>query len=182
MDDMLAEMQRELLILATPVYVDGMTGPLKTMLDRVIPLAEPWVELRDGHCRHPSRNSSPGTAKMALLSVSGFYELDNFDPLVCHAKAIAKNLGRQYAGSLLRPYASALPALRRNGQDVDDIYLALRQAGECLAQEGLIPRDIENRVSRHLVTRDKYIEGLNQQFREQYRAHVTEHEATRPKR
>jgi multimeric flavodoxin WrbA len=46
----------DILVFATPVYVDGMTGPLKNLLDRLIPLAEPFFELRDGHCRHPIRD------------------------------------------------------------------------------------------------------------------------------
>lgn len=178
MDNVLGEMCRELLVLATPVYVDGMTGPLKTMLDRIIPLAEPWIEIRDDHCRHPHREPSPGIRRIALLSVSGFYELDNFDPLVCHVKAVAKNLARQYSGSLLRPYAGALPFLKASGIDVDDVYLALRQAGEHLVIEGTIPRHIEDRVSRHLLTRDQYVEGLNKTFAAQLKAYAAEHEAT----
>ena len=38
---------------ATPVYFDGMAGPMKMLLDRLIPLTSFSFELRDGHCRHP---------------------------------------------------------------------------------------------------------------------------------
>ena len=80
----------DVLVLATPVYVDGITGPMKNLLDRIIPLAEPFFELRDGHCRHPGREGS-SSAKVVLVSNCGFWELDNFDPLLVHMQAICKN-------------------------------------------------------------------------------------------
>jgi len=45
-------------VLATPLYVDGMTGPMKNLLDRIIPGIQPFMELRDGHIRHPGRGET----------------------------------------------------------------------------------------------------------------------------
>ena len=40
-------------VFATPVYVSGPTGPLKTFIDRLlIPLGDPGLSLVNGHC-HP---------------------------------------------------------------------------------------------------------------------------------
>ena len=88
--------QSDVLALATPVYVDGMTGPMKTFLDRLIPLLKGRVELRDDHTRHIMREDVK-RGKVVLLSASGFTELDNFDPLVSHVKAVSRNLGWEYA-------------------------------------------------------------------------------------
>jgi multimeric flavodoxin WrbA len=44
--------QADILALVTPVYLDGMTGPMKSFLDRTIPLLKGRVELRDDHMRH----------------------------------------------------------------------------------------------------------------------------------
>ncbi|MFG1691625.1 NAD(P)H-dependent oxidoreductase, partial [Gemmatimonadota bacterium] len=50
--------EAEVWVLATPVFVDGISGPMKDLLDRFIPLIQPFVELRDGHCRHPLREGT----------------------------------------------------------------------------------------------------------------------------
>ena len=85
--------EANVLVLATPLYVDGMTGPLKIVVDRLIPLGDPKIEMREDHCRHPGR-SAVTDRKMVLVSNCGFWELDNFDALVGHVKAIAKKPGR----------------------------------------------------------------------------------------
>ena len=146
----------DILVLATPVYVDGMTGPLKTFLDRLIPLLMGRVEIRDGHMRHLVREGvKPG--RVALLSGSGFSELDNFDPLVAHVKAASKNLGREYAGEVLVPSAWYL-----EGSDEirDTVLEMIESAGAHLATEGRIPEDISLKI-HSMVSRDEVVEKLN---------------------
>ena len=63
-------------VFASPVYVDGVSGPMKNLIDRLIPLLHTFVELRDGHCRKPLREGVTG-GKVVLVSNSGFWELDN---------------------------------------------------------------------------------------------------------
>ncbi len=86
------------LVLATPLYVDGMTGPLKMVVDRMIPLGEPKIEYREDHCRHSGRGPL-SDRKVVLVSNCGFWEMDSFNALVTHVKAIAKNLNAAFAGA-----------------------------------------------------------------------------------
>ena len=37
--------QADVLIFASPIYCDGMTGPLKMLMDRCIPMAQPFFEM-----------------------------------------------------------------------------------------------------------------------------------------
>ncbi len=101
-------------VLATPVYVDGMAGTLTNFVDRLIPTIEPFIELRDGHCRHPLREGYKHL-NAVLVSSCGFWEMDNFAPLVVHIQAICKNASWQYAGALLRPHSPALRYMLRKG-------------------------------------------------------------------
>jgi len=129
MRSLLAEVaQSDLLVLATPVYVDGMTGPLKTFLDRMVPLLKGRFEIRDDHCRHPLREGVKA-GKLVLVSASGLTEMDNFDPLVAHVKAACKNFGREYVGAILRPYGWYIGQLQRNGFSVDSVLQAIKAAG-----------------------------------------------------
>ncbi|MBM3322296.1 flavodoxin family protein [candidate division WOR-3 bacterium] len=166
-DDMAGLLPRlaaaEVVVFATPVFVDGMNGPMKTFLDRTIPLLEPWFEEHEGHCRHPRREWLK-TRRIALVAVSGFTELDNFEPLVAHIRATTRNMGCKFAGALLRPYASSLPDLARHGVPVGEVFDAAQEAGRLLAERGSIAQPVLERVSRELVPRSLYIKLVNGSF------------------
>jgi multimeric flavodoxin WrbA len=168
-DDMrgvLAALARaDVVVYGTPLYVDGMNAQLKVVLDRSIPLLRPFFVERDGHCRHDLREGCAG-GRVALVSVSGFTELDNFDPLVAHVRAASANMGREFAGALLRPYANSLGELAQAGIPVADVYDACRAAGGQLVRDGRMSPDTLARVSRELVPRDRYIKAVNVHFRQ----------------
>lgn len=155
--------QSDLLVLATPVYVDGMTGPMKTFLDRLVPLLEGRIEIRDGHCRHPLREGVKA-GKLVLVSASGFTEMDNFDPLVAHVRAACRNMGREFAGAILRPYGWFFNRLLRKGYPVDSVLQAIRSAGVNLVEKGSIPDDLLKEISRDLVTREEVLETYNSYY------------------
>ena len=155
----------DVLVLATPVYVDGMTGTMKTLLDRMIPLVQPFFEIRDDHCRHPRREGTR-SGQVVLVSVSGFTEMDNFDPLVAHVQAICKNMDRDFAGALLRPCAWALPAWKQRGVPVEDVYEAARDAGQQLVQDGRMADHTLATVSREVIPRKEIVEALNRYYRQ----------------
>ncbi|MCX6348216.1 MAG: flavodoxin family protein [Candidatus Aureabacteria bacterium] len=153
-------------VFATPVYVDGMTGPLKNLLDRIVPLGQPFFELRDGHCRHPGRAAGGAAGKVVLVSTCGFWEMDNFDPLLAHMKAICRNLNREFAGALLRPHGPALNKMAASGAPVNDIFEAAETAGRQLVQEGRLSSQSLATVSRTLLPLEAYVQAVNQNFRQ----------------
>lgn len=157
--------EADIWVLATPLYVDGITGPLKSLLDRIIPLAQPFFELRDGHCRHPRRDGAHDS-KTVLVANCGFWELDNFDPLLGHIKAACKNLGSEFAGALLRPHGPALGAMLDMGLPVNDVLDAAREAGRQLVQDGQISPQTLQVVSRELLPLDMYLQVINQNFQQ----------------
>jgi multimeric flavodoxin WrbA len=150
--------QSDVLALATPVYVDGMTGPMKTFLDRLIPLLKGRVELRDDHIRHIMREDVK-RGKVVLLSASGFAEMDNFDPLVAHVKAASRNLGREYAGEILFPGGWFL----RGSEAMDEVSGMVRSAGVELVERGRIPGGLSSRI-HELVSRDQVMDALNAHY------------------
>lgn len=155
--------EADIWVLATPVFVDGISGPMKNLLDRVIPLIQPFVELRDDHCRHPLREGTK-RGKLVLVSNCGFWELDNFDPLLVHLKAMCKNADREFAGALLRPHGPALKGMLEMGLPVTDVIEAAREAGRQLVEEGTMSPETLDTVSRELLPREVYVENLNQIF------------------
>jgi len=149
----------DILVLATPVYLDGMTGPLKTFVDRLIPLLKGRVEVRAGRGRHFVREGVK-RGKVALISACGFPELDTFDPLVAHVKAFTKNLGREYAGEVRVPN---IGYLKRPEERLDAVLSLIESAGAHLATEGEIPGDISTQILS-MASGDEFVERVNASY------------------
>ncbi len=154
----------EIWVFATPLFVDGISGPLKNVVDRMMPLLDPFFEIRDGHCRHSLREGvKPG--KIVLVSSCAFWELDNFTPLVDHIRAACRNMGREFAGALLRPHGQALKTMLKKGLPVEDVIEAARESGRQLITEGVIAERLLKTVRRQLVPMEEYVERTNEMFR-----------------
>ena len=152
--------ESDIIVLATPVYIDGMNSQMKAVIDRCYALLQPTFEIRGGHTRHSRRPKfKPG--KIVLVSACGHPELDNFEPLVSHVKAICRNLDREYAGAILRPLAWFLPRVDQMGASVDDIYQAAKDAGQQLIKDGRMKTQTLENVSREIITREKFIQSIN---------------------
>ena len=166
MDDILPKIaEADIFIVASPIYVDGITGPMKNIIDRMLPLLEPFVELRNGHCRHPLREySKPG--KVVYTATCAWWKLDNFDPMILYMKAMCANMDREFAGALLRPHAGAMMYLKATGKSVDDIFNAAKESGRELIENGKISSENLKTISRELVPLDDYIQLFNQGMEE----------------
>ena len=152
-------------VFATPVYFDGISGALKKLIERMLPLVEPFFEIRESHCRHPRREGTK-SGKVVLVSSCGFWEMDNFEPLLVHMKAICKNADREFAGALLRPHSSGMKRMLQEGIPIDDIFAAAKAAGRQLVTDGSMSSEDLQAVSRNLVSRDQLMQGANQYFQE----------------
>jgi len=161
--------EADIRVFATPVYFDGMAAPLKGLWDRMMPLGDFSIELRDGHCRHPLRSGKVG-GKLVLISTCGFWEMDNFDPLLVHMRAICKNLGWDFAGALLRPHGPAFKAMADRGAPVNDILQAAKDAGRQLVAGGVMLPQTLAAVGRPLMSLEDFVMRANQ-------ARVQEHAA-----
>ena len=138
--------EADIVVWASPVYYAGVTGPLKNLMDRQLPL-----NLQGGQAKHP---------KAVLVSTCSAWELSMFDPLLLQMRAIytRPNESSDFAGALLRPMADGMKDMIKAGETklVEDIFQAAREAGRQLAKEGTISEELEARVSRALMPRDAY--------------------------
>jgi len=151
--------EADTVVIATPVYVDGVSGPMKNLMDRMIPLDDASVEIRNGHTRH-ALHSKPGE-KLVLVSSCGFWELDTFDPLISHMKAWSLNSGAQFAGALLRPQSSFVSSMIAQGISLDDILEGAKEAGRQLVTDGVMANSTLQTISRELVDQKTFVEKVN---------------------
>ena len=154
----------DVLVYATPLYSYGMNGQMKNLIDRMIVLAEPFMEVVEGRSRHIAGDGEK-LRKIVLVSNCGLWGIDNFDPLVVHVKKLCQDPPMEYAGALLRPHGEALRAMLDMGAPVGDIIDTAREAGRQLIVEGKMSQPTLDVISRDLLPVEVYVKMANEQFR-----------------
>jgi multimeric flavodoxin WrbA len=159
-DDMAGLLARlreaELWVLATPLYFDGPSGPLKIVMDRMTAFLRFPAEVRSGRSRHVVEDGVKG-GKVVLVSNCGLWELRNFEPLVAQFKGFSRHVDRDFVGALLRPHGQTLRDLLRRHEDVHDVLEAASEAGRQIGSAGRVSAETLAEVSRPLVTLDEYV-------------------------
>lgn len=150
----------DLLILATPVYVDGLPGALKNFFDRTLSNLDPEFILIDGHCRHPIRY--PKMPHLVLLSPCGFSEMDNFSPMVEHVKAFCKNQHLTYLGEILLPatWMMFIPNLQPL---YSSILEAIKQVGKDIITSGKISEETNKHITKTIFSQGQTVAIYNRQ-------------------
>jgi len=150
-------LEADIWVFATPVYVSGITGPMKNLIDRIlIPMGEPYLGLLDGRCHHFLRGEIKH-GKVVLVSNCAYWEIDNFDLVVDQMIALSNHAEREFAGALLRPHGPAFESMVNNGAAVNDILDAAKEAGRQLVQNGMMSPETLRIISRELIPLNIYV-------------------------
>ncbi len=139
--------EADAIVWASPVYYAGVTGPLKNLMDRQLPL-------------HMQGDPGSKRRKIVLVSTCGAWELSMFDPLILQMKTLytRPDGSSDYVGALLRPMAEGMKEMIKAGETglVDGIFRAAKEAGRQLVKVGKISEELQKEVSRELMPRDAY--------------------------
>jgi multimeric flavodoxin WrbA len=145
----------DVIVYATPVYYAGVTGPLKNLMDRQLPL-------------HMLGELGAKRQKIVLVSTCGAWEMSMFEPLLVQMKALytRSDGNSDFVGALLRPGADGMrEMMKTKGRGlVEGILQAAKEAGRELVKEGKISEEIQKQVSRELMPRDAYYKAAKEMF------------------
>jgi multimeric flavodoxin WrbA len=153
--------QADVWVLATPLYFDGLSGPLKNLMDRMTAFLRLPAEVRDGRSRHLVEDAVKG-GKVVLVSNCGLWETSNFDPLIAQVQAFCDLVQREFSGAVLRPHGQVFRDFLKQGQRLDDVLDAAREAGRQLATDGRMSSDTLRTVGRPLVSLEEYVRRVNE--------------------
>ncbi len=131
--------QADILVLATPIYIDGMTSLAKRFLDRLVVFLDPHFNKDDEGLIHPLRWKFPD--KLFLVSICGYPNLHNFDPILLHMKKLARNFHTEFSGALLRPAAFSILLSRKYPEQIHSVLGAARKAGAELVSAGVVSKE-----------------------------------------
>lgn len=135
--------EADVIVWATPVYFSGVTGPLKNLMDRQLPLHVPGTV--------PKKKQ-----KIVLVSSCGAWEIEAFDPILVQMRAIySMPDAAEFVAALLRPGAEAMRYMPEGA--MDDVVRAARDAGRELVRTGRISESLLKTVSRPLMSEEEYM-------------------------
>ncbi|MBU0547907.1 MAG: flavodoxin family protein [Candidatus Omnitrophica bacterium] len=154
-------MSSDIVIMASPLYVDHVTGIMKDFMDRSLPLVCPQFEMGDvGQTRHVSRYEK--YPSIIWVSNCGFPEKDQFAVLQL---ACERDIRNNKADIIAQIYRSQGPLLT---SDDPELELALNRYKELLRQAGAeivlkrkIPADLQEELEKPLIPEDEYSKGVN---------------------
>jgi multimeric flavodoxin WrbA len=139
--------EADVVVWASPVYYAGITGPLKNLMDRQLPL-------------HTFGESSTKKQKVVLVSTSGFWGISMFDPLIAQMKALyaRPDVNTEFVGALLRPGADAMKELMNSDGKaaLNSVFEAAKEAGRQLVKEGKISQQTIDEVAKKLLSDEEY--------------------------
>lgn len=154
----------DILVFATPVYVDNVTGLMKNFMDRMIPLVDPHFE-KDPGGEYRHRRRFEKLPKLAVLANSGLPEQTHFQVLRLLFRRMARNMQSELVAEIYRGEGELL--------SIDSLlvkpFLAryrnlLRLAGRELGELGRLSASTCAALEKPLVPKDIYMRGANKQW------------------
>ena len=144
----------DLMVIATPLYVDGVPGLLKTFIDRAMILNHPAVAIRDGVYSHPSVHER--MPNMVLVAVCALPGNANFRLLGDYIMSVGMHMHMPLIAKVYRPETLSFmhPS---SSQSLEDLKQNLVQAGEEVAREGILSEELAGQISRPILSEKEYL-------------------------
>lgn len=110
-DDMPEILQKientDIVVFATPLYHFNMSSDMKIMMEKTLPLLEPFLIKDKELTKHPKRNKDK-EEKWVVISVCGFPEIQHFQALDLCFEQNARAHNAKIIGKIYRPSSEAL--------------------------------------------------------------------------
>ncbi len=154
-------MESEIVIMASPLYVDHVTGIMKDFMDRSIPLVCPQFEMGGaGQTRHVARFVK--YPAIVWVSNCGFPEKDQFAVLRLACERERRNNKAEVLAEIYRSQGPLLtvksPALQPALSRYKDL---LRRAGKEIVMSRKISGDLQAQLDKPLMPEDEYSKSAN---------------------
>jgi putative sterol carrier protein/putative NADPH-quinone reductase len=153
-DDMAALLEKirdvDVLVFATPLYVFTVSGLMKDFMDRMLPLAQPFILKRGQHFVHPTRYPRDKPTKYVVISNAGFPERHHFSALEETFRRLTDSPEDDLAGMICCAGGELFrqPEMRESLAWYVD---ATRQAGREIVERGHISSETLAVLDRPLV-------------------------------
>jgi multimeric flavodoxin WrbA len=169
MAELLPKMRgNDVIVFATPLYVDNVTGIMKNFMDRCIVGGDPHFEKdENGECRHVSTEKN--VPKFVVISNCGYPEQSHFQVLRLLFKRMARNFHSEVIGEIYRGGGELLGSRELIMKPLIFKYLKLvEKAGREVVENLAISEKTRAGLEKPLIPSnnyvDSYIENANKYF------------------
>jgi len=149
----------DIAVYATPLYIFTVSGLMKNLMDRYLPLLDPHIVKRGEHYGHPPRYEDENR-RIVLIANCGFPERDNFSGLVETFYRFTDDPDSELMATILCPMGELL------GQSAlqDSLrwyYEAVRNAGNEVVELGHITPETQAILDREIVPMEVFLSMAN---------------------
>lgn len=160
MTDLIPRLKSDMVVFASPVYVDNVTGLMKNFMDRLVPTALPYFELDErGEARHICETEQP---KIIVISNCGFPEQSHFQVISHLFKRVARNMHSEVVAEIYRGEGELLKS--KNLLLIPILYRyrkLLNKAGREVTLSGRLSSDTRAELEQPLISYSRYLKGAN---------------------
>ncbi len=167
-DDMVHLMDKyfssDIVVMATPLYVDNVSGMLKVFMDRLIPGIDPHFIVGDnGETAHPK--SDKPTPKIMVIATCGYPERSQFQVLELLFRRISQNMNGDLIAEIYRSQGNLLTMDLEILKPIKESYLNLvEKAGQEVVKEGRISEGTQKSLDSDLLPKELYLDGANRHW------------------
>lgn len=152
--------EADLIIFASPLYTFSVTGILKTFMDRLLPLVEPYMKISDkGKTLHPDRYPHTGHKGFLVFSACGFDDIqNNFDGLRAMFRCWDSHSEYYHLmGEFLLPCGEVLsqPVYKKVKNRIEELCYS---AGKMIINEGFINKEIMDDIKGRTIRKEVFKE------------------------
>jgi multimeric flavodoxin WrbA len=139
----------DIIIAATPIYVDSMSSHIKKVWERLLPVMEPYFECDGSGVKHKIRSRK--SKSLFLISTCAMPETKHFDALIQTFRQVSRNFGLEYLGQLLRPESHSLTYIKKYADKIDDVLNGIEKCGEELIQNFSISEETLSEAQQNIM-------------------------------
>lgn len=151
----------DVLILASPLYFDTISGILKVFMDRLVVKGDPHMDkTANGETRHWQK---PGikTPRLVMLSNCGFPERSHFQALSLWVQRAALNMRTELLGEIYAPQGGLLAL---DLPQVKSYLQWVNRAGREIAMGQAISSETQQALLQQFLPDELYIQNANKYF------------------
>ncbi len=146
--------QSQIVVFGSPVYLDGLTAQLKTVIDRMVCCMEPFlITDKEGFTRHSFSWQMP--KESILISTCGFPEYETFKPMADYFKALSKNLNFRLLAQFCVPGSIAI---QMKPEILNYKLELIESAGHQYGKNELIDEKPVDKINEPLFNKEEYFE------------------------
>jgi multimeric flavodoxin WrbA len=139
----------DVIIVATPVYIDSMSSYTKKVWERFLPVMEPYFECSATGVKHRMRSIKPKS--LFLISTCAMPELKHFDPLIQTFQKISHNFEIEFLGQMLRPESHSLTYIKKYEDKIKDVLDGIEKCGEEFIQNFSISEQALSKAQQSIM-------------------------------